>query len=41
MIKIKTELAQKLRTSLRNRFVIENKAVKDKKTYEENGIDYK
>lgn len=41
MIKIKDNIKKRLSIKLRQRFVIENEAVKQKKTYEDNLIDYK
>jgi hypothetical protein len=40
MIKIKDSIKKRLTVKLRERFVIENEAAKQKKTYEENFIDY-
>ena len=41
MIKIKAKVKERLSIKLKQRFVIENEAVKLKKAYEENFIDYK
>jgi hypothetical protein len=40
MIKIKDAIKKRLTVKLRERFVIENEAVKHKKAYEDNLIDY-
>ena len=41
MIKIKDNIKKRLTVKLRQRFVIENEAAKQKKAYEDNLIDYK
>ena len=41
MIKIKDNIKKRLTVKLRQRFVIENESVKQKKAYEDNMIDYK
>ena len=41
MIKIKDNIKKRLTVKLRQRFVIENESVKQKKAYEDNLIDYK
>ena len=41
MIKIKDNIKKRLTVKLRQRFVIENESVKQKKAYEVNMIDYK